>query len=157
MNDKFDPQFGLNPGVWSPFNYQNTSLIRDLIPCYYRPISTLRNADIWTAYIFNKLTESKGHIITFGKPLVKQIRNPHNLWDDLDVELINNRATDNFIELLRRVKIQGNTYFDLLGDLIDKCQNEMKSIDNILLSEKKMICDFLDEYKVWYNIISKII
>jgi hypothetical protein len=157
MKSDFAPQFGLYPGTWSPFNYQNTSLCREIIPLYYRPLSAIRNADIWTAYLINKLAEHFGHVITFGQPLVKQIRNPHNLWSDLDVELINNRATDYLISLLRNANLTKHTYFEALGELITQCQKGLGKIKTIGALEKEMIKQFFVEYQKWYKIVAGII
>lgn len=157
MKSEFGSQFGLYPGTWSPFNYQNTSLCRQIIPLYYRPISAKRNADIWTAYLINKLAEHFNDAITFGQPLVKQIRNRHNLWDDLDTELINNRATDNFVSLLRNVDLSKDNYFDALGELITKCQKDLKRIKDIPTLEAEMIKHFFVEYQRWYEIVSNLV
>jgi len=157
MQSDFNLQFGLCPGTWSPFNYQNTSLCREIIPLYYRPLSTSRNADIWTSYLINKLAEHFNHVITFGQPLVKQIRNPHNLWDDLDVELINNRATDDFVSLLRNAELTKGTYFEAFGELLSKCQKDLGRIKTNVASEKKMISEFFVEYQRWYKIVAGII
>lgn len=157
MSSEFDSQFGLYPGTWSPFNYQNTSLCRELIPLYYRPLSTKRNADIWTAYLFNKLAEHFGDVITFGQPLVKQIRNTHNLWEDLDVELINNRAADYFITILRSVRLTEKTYFEALRELLNESQKEMGKMDGVPSPEFEMIKEFFNEYQIWYEIVSEII
>jgi len=157
MKPEFNSQFGLYPGTWSPFNYQNTSLCREIIPLYYRPISAKRNADIWTAYLINKLAEHFSDVITFGQPLVKQIRNQHNLWDDLDIELINNRATDAFISLLRNVDLSKDNYFDALGELITKCQNDLNIKEDTVTPEMEMIKQFFVEYQRWYEIVSKLV
>jgi len=132
--------------TWSPFNYQNTCLSRELIPCYYRPPLGLRNADIWTAYIFNKLAEHFGDIITFGQPLVKQIRNEHNLFDDLKIELQNNIETDYFVEMLQAVTLTKPNYFDVLIELLNKVE-----IDD----SHPMTKGFIEEYKIWCNVISE--
>ena len=157
MKADFKPQFGLYPGTWSPFNYQNTSLCRELIPLYYRPLSALRNGDIWTAYLINKLAGHFGQVITFGQPLVKQLRNPHNLWNDLDIELINNRATDDLISLLRNAALTKKTYFEALGELITNCQKDLKKSKIKSGPEKEMITQFFVEYRKWYKIVDKII
>ncbi len=155
MNEEFGNQFGLYPGIWSPFNFQNTCLAREMIPLYYRPISTRRNADIWTAYVFNKLAEYFGDVITFGQPLVRQLRNKHDLWEDLETELINNRATDTFITLLRNIKLSKKTYFEALGELISESQKELKRTASVRTPETDMIENFFIEYANWYNIVSK--
>jgi len=147
MNNKHEAQYGLLE-TWSPFNYQNTCLCRDLIPCYFRPKSGLRNADIWTAYIFNKLAEHMGDVITFGQPLVKQDRNEHDLLDDLDVEFQNNKETDYFCEVLRDVDLSENTYLQALNELIYSVKIDDKH---------PMTKSFFEEYKMWLKAIDKVL
>lgn len=156
FNLEYEPQFGLYSGVWSPFNFQNTCLSRELIPVYYRPLSTLRNGDIWTSYLINKLAQHFNDTITFGQPLVKQIRNVHDLFDDLEIELVNNKATDTFVHVLRNIPLKGDTYFKALGDLLKNSDKELKKVKS-KTKEFTMIKEFFKEYKVWYNIISEVI
>lgn len=156
MKRWYQPQFGLKHGVWSPFNFQNTCLSREMIPFYYRPRSGKRNADIWTAYLFNKLAEANEGTITFGHPLVRQERNVHDLWEDLDLELINNKATDYFVELLRNTKFcYGKGHLYPLGELIDEMLKGLVKIE-IPIQEYGMINDFLEEYQVWCDVVDKI-
>jgi len=88
-------------------------------------------------------------VITFGQPLVKQIRNKHNLFDDLDVELENNKETDYFVDLLKRLKLTEKSYFHALYELIDL----------IILQDNNppMVKSFAKEYKVWCDIVSGIV
>lgn len=157
MSPDIDSQFGLLPGTWSPFNYQNTALARELIPCYYRPLSTQRNADIWTAYVFNRLAQHFGDVLTFGQPLVKQVRNVHDLWDDLDIELINNRATDHFVAILRKVDLSRKSYFEALRELLAKSQTELQKVDAIPPAERDMIRKFFVEYDKWCKVVDPIV
>ena len=157
MSSEISQQFGLSPGTWSPFNYQNTALAHDLVPCYYRPLSTMRNADIWTAYVFNKLAQHFGHVLTFGQPLVKQIRNEHDLWDDLDIELVNNRATDDLIDLLRNIDLSKDTYFEALRELLSKCHADLEKVRAIPPAEKDMIDKFCLEYLKWWEVVDPIV
>ncbi len=147
MNGKYEPQYGLYK-TWSPFNYQNTCLCRELIPCYFRPKSGLRNADIWTAYIFNRLVEHMGDVITFGQPLVKQDRNKHDLFDDLDIELQNNKETDYFCEILKEINLTEKTYLGALNELVEKIKIDDKH---------PMTKSFFKEYREWLTVIEKIL
>ena len=47
---------------YSPFNDQNTSISRDLIPIYYKPPAGGRNSDIWTSYFIEKILHSSKEI-----------------------------------------------------------------------------------------------
>lgn len=146
-NHRYPAQFGLEK-TWSPFNYQNTCIARDLIPCYFRPKSGSRNADIWTAYIFNKLVEHMGDTITFGEPHVKQIRNEHSLWDDLLLELQNNQETDYFCDLIREIELTAETYFDAIVELVDKVEVD---------ATHPMTKSFFEEYRSWLKTITQIL
>ncbi len=153
MRTDLPPQFGLAPGTWSPFNYQNTCLAREIIPLYYRPISTMRNADIWTAYLINRLGLHFGDVICFGQPLVKQIRNVHNLWDDLDVELVCNRATDDLITILRGMELTQGTYFGALKELLAKGRAALDAMPSVRPAEREMIVQFFAEYTRWCAVV----
>ncbi len=147
MNNKYPMQFGLYK-TWSPFNYQNTSIFRDLIPCYFRPKSALRNGDIWTAYIFNRLADHMGDVITFGHPLVNQVRNKHDLFDDLDIELQNNKEADYFCNALQRTTLTKTSYFEALNELVNKVE-----IDDTHPMSKK----FFEEYKQWLTAVATVL
>lgn len=138
--------------TWSPFNYQNTCLSREMIPLYYRPPSASRNSDIWTSYLFNKLAEHFGDVIAFGHPLVKQVRNEHNLWDDLDLELVNNRATDQFVEILKNVELTETTYSSALVELLHKAE-----LPTACTAEEQMIWGFFTQYSEWYSVVKDLI
>ena len=79
------PNFALSKNNYSPFNDQNTSISRDLIPIYYKPPAGGRNSDIWTSYFIEKiLHSSKKDVVAFGEPLVNQIRNAHDYQKDYE-------------------------------------------------------------------------
>jgi len=127
--------------TWSPFNFQNTCLSREMIPLYYRPRCATRNSDIWTSYLYNKLAEHFGDLITFGAPLVTQIRNNHNLWDDLKLELPVDELTDDFVELVRNTELTEKTYYGAMRELVEKCLPD--SMDCGLIGK------FFIEYNEW--------
>ena len=144
-NHTYPPQFGLY-NSWSPFNYQNTCIARDLIPCYFRPKSGLRNADIWTAYIFNRLVEHMGGIVTFGEPLVNQVRNEHDLFADLDIELQNNKESDYFCRVLKEAVLTKTIYIEALNELLSKVEVD----DN-----HPMTKSFFKEYRKWCEVVAE--
>ena len=95
-------------------------------------------------------------MITFGKPLVKQVRNEHDLWDDLDLELVNNRATDRFVEILRGVELTEKTYFSALEELLEKSLAESCDLEVYNL-EIEMLLGFFEEYLDWCRVIKGVI
>jgi len=163
------PNFSLSPGTWSSFNDQNTALSRELIPVYFKPPSGSRNADIWVGYVIQRLTEHMGDVVAFGQPLVRQVRNGHDLWEDYELEKLNNIATDDFVALLRGVELTANSYIDALGELVEWClphtPDLLETYDTYRHSqyptlEKQrerneaamdLIWDFFIDYKAWYD------
>ena len=155
VKSKFLPQYGLNRKTWCSWNNQNTSMSKSLFPCYFTPPSIGRNSDIWTAYIMCKICDSTGDVISFGEPLVEQRRNPHNLWNDLEDELINNISTDYFCEMLKSIKIIEKNPLKILEEIIEK---SIKYISKNEPSEERIknsIKKYFLEYKIWKDLINK--
>jgi hypothetical protein len=108
---------GLEPGTWSPFNSQNTALMREVIPAYFLSPYVGRYDDIWASYIVNRIAGHFGDVISFGEPLVRQQRNPHDLWKDLDVERNGMVLTDDFCATLRSIPLTGASYHQCFGQI----------------------------------------
>ena len=155
MKDTINDNFGLYPGTWTSFNNQNTSMTRELAQVYFTPIAAGRNSDIWTSYVMCRLVEEKGDVIAFGAPYVKQFRNPHDLWDDLELELLNNKTTDIFVSILKTTILEGDSYIDLLKDLIKKSIQLIDSIDGGELNSDQvdMMKKYFEQYNVWAHAI----
>ena len=74
------------------------------IPSYFLSPHIGRFDDIWGSYFLKRVADYFDDAISFGFPLVKQDRNDHNLWHDLDLELFGNQNTETFVEWLRIIK-----------------------------------------------------
>jgi hypothetical protein len=109
--------FALGPGTWSPFNSQNTALAREVVPGYFLSPLIGRYDDIWAAYVVCRIAEHLGHRVAFGQPVVKQERNPHNYWKDLDQEREPMQLTDVFCRALRGIGLSGRDYGACLQDV----------------------------------------
>jgi len=95
-------------------------------------------------------------VIAFGEPLVRQLRNPHDLWKDLEDEFANNRATDPFVRLLRSVPLTAANYMDALDELIRKCLDRLHSSRDLPQADVTLMKDFFREYQVWHGVFSTI-
>ena len=144
-----DKNFGLFPGTWSSFNNQNTSTNRELTSVYFTPVCVGRNSDIWTSFVMCKLTEVAGDVIAFGSPYVKQFRNKHDLWDDLKLELDNNMLTDYFTDMLKNIKLEKNSYMNMLFQLIDRSIEYVDLDSKLTESDKVYIKKYFYEYQIW--------
>ena len=110
FKEYFYQKFALYPGTWSPWNCQNTAIARQALPSYFLSPYTGRHLDIWASYITTMCVEAMGHHITFGVPLAYHDRSPHNLYKDLEQELPWIQATDEFVRVLREIKMGAPTY-----------------------------------------------
>jgi hypothetical protein len=151
-------QWNLSPKTWTSFNNQNSGLVKDLVPAYFTPYSTGRNADIWASYMICKIASLHKKIITFGKPAVRQIRNPHNLWKDLNDEFQNDYLTDYFVDFLKKLKIKKGLSYLLTCKKI--CQNSIKFLTSdkkfsFNKKDKKYILNFFREYLIWISLFEK--
>lgn len=152
MREEWAPNFALAAGTWAPFNDQNAAYASDVAPAYFAPPSTGRNADIWGSYVVRRLTDHLGDVVTYGYPLVRQIRNPHDYWEDLERELVNAKATDSFADLIRPVPLSAGTYLAALGQLLDGATDRLSTFRGLEPAGRAMIESFLAEYRVWQEV-----
>jgi len=148
--------FGLCPGTWSPFNSQNTALMRDVIPAYFLSPYIGRYDDIWASYVVCRIAEHLGDLISFGEPLVRQERNPHDLWKDLDAERYGMILTDGFCQALRAISLTGKTYHECFGEIAAHLpENWRPSIeDKPLLQDGRN--SFLEGLRIWHEVFKKL-
>lgn len=117
--------FALAPGTWAPFNTQNTTIVRDLVPALYCWPHVGRFDDIWASYLTRAVMDRTGYHALYGRPVVRQERNPHNLVRDLEAEIFGYRYTDDVCQALRELGDEPSTdpvaltlwYFDQLKGL----------------------------------------
>jgi hypothetical protein len=101
----------LGTATYCPFNSQNTAFATDLLPCMYVPIMGRtyrgmrigRYGDIWCSYFTKWCADAMGEVIAYGSPIVDQLRNDHDLLDDLAQELPGMMLTERLIPALRDI------------------------------------------------------
>lgn len=94
----------LKPGVWCPFNSQNTTWFRQAFPLLYLPAyCSFRMTDIWRSFVAQRIAAVNGWSILFHKATVWQERNDHSLMKDFEDEVsgyLNNEAIRAALEVL---------------------------------------------------------
>ena len=81
-------KIGLNPGLYCPFNSQNTFWTREAFWMMYLPISvTFRFTDILRGYVAQRLFWDQNMVLGFGDANVFQDRNIHDLMRDFRDEI----------------------------------------------------------------------
>lgn len=106
----FDPKkFPVASSSPSPFNSQNTFLLRKVIPHYFLFPFIGRMDDIWASY----LVQAKGFRVIYGKPSVYQERNPHDIIQDMKQEYI---GYENNLKLVEDLMIDPERIFNYLPE-----------------------------------------
>jgi len=148
--------FTLEPGTWSPFNSQNTAIMRDAVPAYFLSPYIGRYDDIWASYVIDRIAEHLGDAIAFGAPLVRQVRNPHNLWKDLDVERNGVIMTDEFCAALRSIPLAGITYHECFAEVLDGLSSGWKVGSDWNESQKEWRAKLLEGMGIWHDVFEQV-
>ncbi len=78
----------LSPGIWCPFNSQNTVFLPEAYPLLYLPSTcSFRMTDIYRSLIAQRCLWASGSAVTFHSPTVYQERNEHDLLRDFEDEI----------------------------------------------------------------------
>lgn len=154
-NYTLENNFGLDIGTWAPFNSQNTALHRDCIPAYFLCSGIGRYDDIWASYIVKRIADHLGDYITFGYPLVRQERNPHDLWHDVEQEKFGMQLTDTLCQWLREISLSSQHYLDCTIELITALK--AKTLQSSINAEhREFLNHFITGYEIWTQTIKKI-
>lgn len=141
----------LNRSQWSPFNSQNTCLSREIIPCYFLSASVGRFDDIWASYIILKAMDSlDSGLVSYGFPLVRQIRNDHNYFRDHEKEHSFLENTDLFCETLRSFELKSKTFQSIFSEIREKLEEWNSSKENSIFTE------FIKSLEVWEKTINRV-
>jgi hypothetical protein len=145
-SDRFSPA----PKTWTPFNSQNTALARRVIPAYFLSPKVGRYDDIWASYVVKHIADHLGEHIVFGSPLVKQERNPHNYWRDLDMERYGHALSLSFVEALKKITLTGTDFKSCYAEVTDQLpavffENTLKD------DEKNFVQGYFDGMQIWKN------
>ena len=156
MKNPAEPNIALAPGTWSPFNSQNTALARKVIPAYFLSPYIGRYDDIWASYLLRKIMDHFGHLGTYGQPVVCQVRNPHDLFVDLDKERVGMELSGLFCQHLREVDLVGKTYLDCYRELQVAVEDFRKKDQNTIVSRRGSLEKFVEGMKIWIDLFETI-
>ena len=156
LKQPWTSNFALQPGTWSPFNSQNTSLMREVIPAYFLSPYNGRYDDIWASYVLTRITEHFNHVISFGEPVVRQERNPHDLWRDLDVERNGMIMTDDFCQALRDIDLRGTSYGECFAEIAAGLRQTWVEGPKWTDSQKDWRIKLLEGMEIWHQVFEQV-
>ena len=98
-----DVNYALHPDTWAPFNTQATAFRTIFAPFMMVWPGVGRYDDIWASYLTQRAMEDSDYRLSFGHPLVRQDRNPHNLVTDLKNEIYGMEYNEAMINEIRNL------------------------------------------------------
>jgi len=154
----------LAQSTYSPFNTQNTAFHAELLPCMYLPemetevsgISIDRYEDIWSSYFAQKIIKHFGDAITFGEPLVRHDRNPHDHMKDLVGELPGILLTEKLIKTLESITLSEISYLECYKELLQALRSSIYKDNGYSRREKAYLLRLTDGMNVWADTVSRI-
>ena len=141
-------RFVLSHDTWSPFNSQNTGIRRDVVPAYFLSPYIGRYDDIWASYIVTKIAHHLKDYIAFGRPIVRQDRNPHNYFKDFDAESVGMQLTDRVCLWLRSVELTGNSYADCFKEILNASYGLLDDKD-LTQDQRRSLIAWMDGCRIW--------
>ncbi|MBU3629318.1 STELLO glycosyltransferase family protein [Polynucleobacter sp. AP-Reno-20A-A9] len=136
----------LDEGVVSPFNSQNTYIVKELFPLLYLPTTvTFRFTDILRGLIAQPIMWNQGFKLGFTEATVTQLRNPHDYLKDFESEVPMYLYTEKCLEITKGCITAGQS----IEDSILKVYNELKKAEIVKESEIKIL-------ELWLNDLQKI-
>lgn len=146
--------FILGKGTYCPFNSQNTLLHRKVIPAYCMVSGVGRYDDIIASFIVKRIADHLSHSIRFGEPVVHQKRNAHDIWKDLDAEILGMRLTDRIVKWLRGIELNGADYAECLSDLLPKFRKCFEMDGSLTHEERLFLFCVIGSYNAWIKAIA---
>jgi hypothetical protein len=159
---KTDTSYLLDKQCLCPFNSQNTAFSADLLACMYLPAipswvkssmlkgnNNFRYDDIWMSFFTKLCLDEVGGGVLIGHPLVEQKRNVHDLFLDLEKELIPMRLTDVLADDFKALAPRGSTIMECYADLTDKIDVLSQSSPALQAEERELLQYFIAGMRIW--------
>jgi hypothetical protein len=142
-------------GTWTPINSQNTAFLAKFMPGYFLSSEVGRYDDIYAGYVFQKLTNHFGYSTSYGKPIVTQHRNEHDLLIDLQHELSGMRNIDFIVEFIRDIECGGDAPVAFMNNLLDQWEKKLIALERNH-SAAEDLRKLLLGYRIWVEVLAKL-
>lgn len=155
----FEGRLAVAHGTNMVLNSQNTAFHRDTLPAMFLmpmggkvgPLVVGRYDDIWMGIFLKVIADHLGDLLCAGRPLVKQIRNDHDLINDMLVEIPAQRITNTMTKTLTRVQLSGGDYGSCYLELIDQLRSAL-TVDGYTADEQSYLKGMYAGMETWARI-----
>lgn len=145
----------LGQGTISPFNSQNTAVHREAIPAYSMHVGVGRYDDIIPSYIVKRIADHLGDYISFGEPIVRQVRNSHDLWQDVDAERVGMSLIDDIVDVIYGAPLRGASYAECVGDLLAAIADLSKRRGLTTPRQRDFLTSIVQNNELWLGAIAR--
>jgi hypothetical protein len=137
----------LPPGLWSPFNSQNTVFRRAAFPLLYLPsCCSFRMTDIWRSLVAQRCLWEMNEGVIFHSPTVYQERNEHSLLRDFEDEISGYLLNDKIRLVLESLTLDATDMF-----------RSVRLCYEALVNEKLIPSEELVILRGWERILKKLL
>lgn len=144
-----DHNFFLAPGAHAPFNSQNTALARAVIPAWFLSPNVGRYDDIFASFVVKRIADHLEWGVSFGRPLVRQERNEHDLLRDFDLERFGMSQVDSLTADLANVTLTGDDFVSCALEICDHFQGRGCRRGNPIRTANDPLAAFFAGYRIW--------
>lgn len=138
----------LDPGVWCPFNSQNTAWWPEAYPLLYLPFHcSFRMTDIWRSFVAQRIAWENGWSLLFHSSTMWQDRNEHSLMRDFADEVVGYLNNEKIAKALDELKLQPGAA--AMGDNLIKCYDALIGLGVVGEEERPLL-------KAWVNDLEKL-
>ena len=146
---RLDHNFFLAPGARCPFNSQNTILARAVLPAYFLSPNVGRYDDIFASFMVKRIADHLGWGVSFGRPLVRQERNEHDLLRDFDLERLGMGLVDSLAGDLAGVTLRGDTFAACALEICDQLAPPARQGHPTEGDAGSALAAFFSGYRIW--------
>ncbi|MBE8232816.1 MAG: DUF288 domain-containing protein [Endozoicomonadaceae bacterium] len=137
---------GLGKNTWCPFNSQNTWWWKDAFPLMYLPSTCkMRLTDIWRSLVAQRVAWEYGWRLCFYSPTAHQVRNDHDLRNDLNQELDGLFYNDQIRIALESLSLS-NDLLDITNNVY-ACYQQLVEMGLLESFELELLSIWLDDLK----------
>lgn len=159
FREGFEGRLAVAHGTHMVFNSQNTAFHRDVLPAMFLMpmgdrvghLEVGRYDDIWMSMFVKVIADHLGDLVCAGIPLVRQIRNQHDLINDLLVEVPAMRITNKFTKSLDRIELSGTDYAACYLELVEGLRAALP-VDGYSDDERRYLEEMYRRMETWVRV-----
>ena len=134
----------LGPGVWCPFNSQNTTWFEVAFPLLFLPsFCTFRMTDIWRSFVAQRICWENGWHLCFHSPTARQERNAHDLMDDFLQEIPGYLHNSEIASLLEGLSLRSGR--DAIEENLTVCYEALVRAGHLPADELNLLEAWLED------------